>query len=524
MIVRSTSLRARLGLVALVAGYAFLDLVAGAPNSPLTPVLPPRVGPARWSIRGAEWLGLSRLSLIGLTIVSLLILAALVVALGVVFVEAWRGRVRLGAVLAAVGVSLALAVVAPVLLSRDVYSYAVYGRILTLHGANPYVAPPSSFPFDPFVHVASREWIDAPSVYGPAFTLLSGAVAWVWGGSVAGTLLAFKVIAAASVWVACLLAGRTAETIRPGREAAVATAIGLNPVMVVHTVGGGHNDALLAVCIAGALALAVRSEVSTDLRARNGHATGPTFLGATTLLTLAVLVKSVALPLLLLWLWHVVRRASADRRGMALVTHGILVVALALAGFARFAAGGGAFRALISVASRQGWASGPGLVVRGARAFGRAIGGGSTGVALDTLVSVAFAALFLALFWRIFTRSYTFDQPDAWGRSMLLFALAAPYFLPWYAAWFLPLVVFVEDSALVVIGLSAAGLLALTGVPAEPGAAPQAWQAMMLGVHYGAAPLMLGMLAVAVRRTLAGTGSETAARPSLEPPRTTSSP
>jgi hypothetical protein len=143
---------------------------------------------------------------------------------------------------------------------------------------------------------------------------------------------------------------------------------------------------------------------------------------------------------------------------------------------------------------------------------------------MDTLVSVAFAALFLALFWRMFTRSYAFDQPDAWGRSMLLFALAAPYFLPWYAAWFLPLIVFVEDAALVAIGLSAAGLLALTGVPAEPGTEPHVWQAMMLGVHYGAAPLMLGMLAVAVRRTLAGTGRETAARPGLEPPRTTSSP
>src|SRR3989442_10593623 len=183
MAVRPTSLRARLGLVAIVAGYAFLDLAAGAPNSPLTPVLPPGFGPAKWSIRAAEWLGLDRLSRTGLTIVSLLILAALVAALGVVFVEAWQGRVRLGAVLAAVGVSLALAVVAPVLLSRDVYSYAVYGRIFTLHGANPYVVPPSAFPSDPFVRVASREWIDSPSVYGPAFTLLSAAVAKFWGGS-----------------------------------------------------------------------------------------------------------------------------------------------------------------------------------------------------------------------------------------------------------------------------------------------------------------------------------------------------
>jgi len=166
MIARSTSPRARLGLVALVAGYAFLDLVAGAPNSPLTPVLPARAGPPRWSIRGAEWLGLDRLSPTGLTIVSLLTLAALLVALGVVFVEAWRGRVRLGAVLAAVGVSLALAVVAPVLLSRDVYSYAVYGRIFTLRGAKPYVVPPSAFPSDPFVQVALLDWIDVSSVLG----------------------------------------------------------------------------------------------------------------------------------------------------------------------------------------------------------------------------------------------------------------------------------------------------------------------------------------------------------------------
>src|SRR5213593_3496424 len=271
MVVRSTSPRAWLGLVALVAGYGFLDLVAGAPNSPLTPVLPTGVGPPRWSIRGADWLGLDRLSRTGLTIVSLLMLAALVLALGVVFLEAWRGRVRLGAVLAAVGVSLALAVVAPVLLSRDVYSYAVYGRIFTLHGANPYVVPPSAFPFDPFVRVASREWIDAPSVYGPAFTLLSAAVAWVWGGSVAGTLLAFKVIAAASVGGACLLAARSAGTIRPGKQSAAATAIGLNPVMVVHTVGGGHNDALLALCIAGALTLAELCERTASVSAPAMH-------------------------------------------------------------------------------------------------------------------------------------------------------------------------------------------------------------------------------------------------------------
>src|SRR5439155_9144469 len=139
----------------------------------------------------------------------------LVAVLGVVLLEAWRGRVGLGAVLGAVGISLALVAVAPVLLSRDVYSYAAYGRISALHHANPYVVPPSAFPSDPFVRVASREWIDAPSVYGPAFTVISAGVAKFWGGSIAATLLAFKVIAALSVGGACVLAVLTAEALRP---------------------------------------------------------------------------------------------------------------------------------------------------------------------------------------------------------------------------------------------------------------------------------------------------------------------
>ena len=503
MVVGSTSLRARAGLGVLVAGYLFLDLAAAAPNSPLTPALPAGDGPPRWAIRGAGWLGLDGVSRTGLTVTSILALALLLGALALVLVEAWRGRVGLQTVMACVIVSLGLAVAAPVLLSRDVYSYAAYGRIFALHGANPYVVPPSAFPSDPFVRVASREWIDAPSVYGPAFTVISAGVAKFWGGSIAATLLAFKVIAALSVGGACLLAVKAAEVLRPGREAVAAAAIGLNPVVIVHTVGGGHNDALLALCLIAGLALAVWSESPSGRRGRNGQVTGTAYLGTTGLLTVAVLIKSVAVPALVLWLWHVFRRASADRRGVAIVSHSALVVALAGAAFAPFAAGTRTARALLSVASRQGWASGPGLVARGAGALGRAVAGGAGGVALETVVSAAFAALFLALFWRILVRSDTRDQADAWGTSMLLLALAAPYLLPWYTAWFLPFAVVLEDPALTVVALSAAGLLALTGVPAEPGTDPGLWQSMMLGVHYGAAPLMLAMLGGAVRRTLA---------------------
>ena len=164
----TTSVRARWGLVVLLLGYTLIDVEAGAPNSPLVPALPAGVGPPRAAVRAARWLGLDGLSRTQLTVVGVATLAVLVAAFAVVALEAWRGRVGVGAVLSATGLALALAVLAPVLLSRDVYSYAAYGRIFALHHANPYVAPPSAFPSDPFVRVASPEWIHTPSVYGHA--------------------------------------------------------------------------------------------------------------------------------------------------------------------------------------------------------------------------------------------------------------------------------------------------------------------------------------------------------------------
>jgi hypothetical protein len=106
--------------------------------------------------------------------------------------------------------------------------------------------------------------------------------------------------------------------------------------------------------------------------------------------------------------------------------------------------------------------------------------------------------LFIALFWRILQRAGAVPDPERWGGTMLLLALAAPYLLPWYAAWFVPFLGMMRDRALARAGLAVAALLALTGIPAEPGNAPQVWRDMLLAVHYAAAPAMLALLGVAV--------------------------
>jgi len=143
---------------------------------------------------------------------------------------------------------------APVLLSHDVYSYVDYARLGVHHGLDPYVYEPDAAPGDPaFAHVT---WIDAKSAYGPLFTLATYPLAWL---PVGAAVAALKAIAALSVLGIALITSRIAawRGIDPLRAAAF---VALNPLVLVHVVGGAHNDALtmLLAMLAVAAVLSAR--------------------------------------------------------------------------------------------------------------------------------------------------------------------------------------------------------------------------------------------------------------------------
>ena len=120
-----------------------------------------------------------------------------------------------------------------------------------MHDGNPYVDAPSDYPDDPSYEYAGAAWRDTTSVYGPLFTLLSGAVALVSGSSAAAAAWIFKTLAALAVLACAVLAARLARD-RPYAAALV----GWNPLFAIHFAGGGHNDALMMALVLGALALA----------------------------------------------------------------------------------------------------------------------------------------------------------------------------------------------------------------------------------------------------------------------------
>ncbi len=104
-----------------------------------------------------------------------------------------RRAVRIGAVCAAAAAIQLAPLAGPLFFSHDVYSYWAYGRIAALHDADPYAVAPSAFPHDAATLVVAHGWLHERSVYGPAFTLLSAALARVTGPSPSAAQLVYRV-------------------------------------------------------------------------------------------------------------------------------------------------------------------------------------------------------------------------------------------------------------------------------------------------------------------------------------------
>ena len=129
-----------------------MALVGSAPGSPLQPPLPTGdagAGPLAALMRAAFG-GRIASDDPAAVVASVLAIALVVAGFALVARAAWRGDLSLRAtfVLAVIGCVVVLAM--PPLYSRDVYSYALYGRIAAFHHANPYVVTPAEVSTDPF--------------------------------------------------------------------------------------------------------------------------------------------------------------------------------------------------------------------------------------------------------------------------------------------------------------------------------------------------------------------------------------
>ena len=201
-------------------------VAAGAAARPSEQVPASRHGFPDWLRGPFRWLGAA-----GLTSQRFALLL-LGVTVGYLVVLACAGAVRARWAIAAILAVHAIFLVAPPLLSGDVFAYLQYARVGTVHGLNPYADAPARIAGDLAFRFSSEHRITSP--YGPLWTFVSD-VATPFG--VRGGLWALKALGAAASLGIVALVWRGAR--RSGRDpVAAALLVGLNPLVVLYAVGG----------------------------------------------------------------------------------------------------------------------------------------------------------------------------------------------------------------------------------------------------------------------------------------------
>jgi hypothetical protein len=145
--------------------------------------------------------------------------------------------------------------VAPPLFSRDVYSYAAQGQMMS-HHISPYLYGPGTLGVgSPYQKLVDPIWMNTPAPYGPLFLQIDGFLATASFHNVLGTVILLRVLALVGIALIAIGIPRLARSF--GRDPGEAFVLALlNPVTILHFAGGAHNDALMLGLLVFGLALA----------------------------------------------------------------------------------------------------------------------------------------------------------------------------------------------------------------------------------------------------------------------------
>jgi alpha-1,6-mannosyltransferase len=343
---------------------------------------------------------------------SFLVVAAFLPYVGAV----WASRRGLRLRFALMGAAVLHLVLLPAALSQsqDVYAYLFYGKMWAVHGANPAAELPLRFASDPWF--PWLRWPDQPSVYGPVWTMLTGAIARLSGGSLIAAVLVVKavVVALTGVAVAALVRAARERGLDPGRAALL---FAWNPIVLVSLPLGGHADAAVAACWVWAL-----------LEDRRGRT-----ITASLLLTGAALVKAYAGLAVVVYLVALIRRRQGWLRA------GLSAAALAVVAYLPFLAGARTLSGIVRVADD----------------VSASLGGGVELLLRTFLPEDAAAGVVLALGLAVVAAvigicarraAFAVDPWPAVSAAFLVYVAVTPWFLYWHQVGLLALAAVAASS------------------------------------------------------------------------------
>jgi hypothetical protein len=145
---------------------------------------------------------------------------------------------------------------APPLFSRDVYSYAGQGEMVS-HHIDPYVYGTGVLGSTPFSSMPDTVWTNTPSPYGPTFLSIDGVLDSASGHQILPDIVLLRLLELAGL--ALVIAATPTLARAMGRDPAetVLLAAG-SPLVLITLIGGAHNEALMLGLLMAGLAVARR--------------------------------------------------------------------------------------------------------------------------------------------------------------------------------------------------------------------------------------------------------------------------
>jgi alpha-1,6-mannosyltransferase len=343
-----------------------------------------------------------------------------------------------------------LLVVAP-LFSHDAFSYVAQGEEAS-RNISPYVYPPTVLGVggNPFASLVDYWWANTTSPYGPVFVGLGGLILNIVHHSYLAALVGFRLLAVFGVVLLAVYAPRLAHAY--GRDRAKAfVLVALSPLVLLHLVGGEHNDALMAGLLVAGLALA-----------QEGHK-----LRGLLLCVIAGLIKAPAFAgaLYIGWDWAGVGvpwRARLMPLVKAMALAGAATVAITYAvGF-----GWGWLSALLNPGTVPSWmdpADGiGGLIARIVNGVG--LGEHSAGITQLSHDVGLTAAATLAL-WLLLRADGGVKSLRALGLTLIAVVALGPAVQPWYLVWGLVLLAPIVGGRARSLVVAVSAVMSFLGLP-----------------------------------------------------------
>ncbi len=190
----------------------------------------------------------------------------------------------------------------PVLLSHDLFVYADYGHTLITYHSNLYFVPPASVSHDAITLL--DDWRGSIAAYGPLWLVFSALVAVVGGDHPLRYIIEFRTLGLAAhlinIWLVLRilrLSGRSPRTATIGMAL-----YALNPLALIESALGAHNDAVMITFMLLGILLTQRAE-------RQGMTRFIDYAPPAIAFTLAALIKFTSLPLIVFFLALLLRKS-----------------------------------------------------------------------------------------------------------------------------------------------------------------------------------------------------------------------